>query len=100
MGQWNHLLTLYILTRFLNVHVLAVLFFIAVGGFFASLNHTRLDSTFFTLVLSQHALVDWLGFWAVVNHDTHHWFPTSNYGQYIVFWDHIFGTYKTGHAGI
>lgn len=43
---------------------------------------------------------DRAGFWAVVNHDTHHWFPTSNYGQYIVFWDRVFGTYKEGHPGV
>ena len=27
-------------------------------------------------------------------HDIHHWFPESNYGQYIMLWDHVFASYK------
>ena len=28
------------------------------------------------------------------NHDVHHWFPESNYGQYLMLWDHVFGSFK------
>jgi sterol desaturase/sphingolipid hydroxylase (fatty acid hydroxylase superfamily) len=27
-------------------------------------------------------------------HDIHHWYPDSNYGQYIMMWDHVFGWFK------
>jgi sterol desaturase/sphingolipid hydroxylase (fatty acid hydroxylase superfamily) len=32
-------------------------------------------------------------------HDEHHVIPTVNYGQYIMLWDHLFGTYKA-HPGM
>ena len=27
-------------------------------------------------------------------HDTHHVIPNSNYGQYIMLWDHLMGTFR------
>ena len=27
-------------------------------------------------------------------HDTHHAIPNSNYGQYIMFWDWVMGTFR------
>lgn len=27
-------------------------------------------------------------------HDIHHWFPESNYGQYIMLWDRLMGSFK------
>lgn len=37
-------------------------------------------------------------------HDIHHWYPDSNYGQYIMLWDHAFGWFKpypkTGKASV
>jgi sterol desaturase/sphingolipid hydroxylase (fatty acid hydroxylase superfamily) len=32
--------------------------------------------------------------YTVKNHDVHHRLPESNYGQYIMLWDHIFGSYR------
>ena len=34
-------------------------------------------------------------FYAVKNHDVHHRLPESNYGQYSMFWDNIFGSYRS-----
>lgn len=28
-------------------------------------------------------------------HDIHHWFPESNYGQYIMLWDRLMGSFKS-----
>jgi sterol desaturase/sphingolipid hydroxylase (fatty acid hydroxylase superfamily) len=30
----------------------------------------------------------------VKNHDVHHRLPESNYGQYIMLWDYLFGSYR------
>ena len=30
----------------------------------------------------------------VRNHDVHHRWPRSNYGQYTMFWDRVFGWYR------
>ena len=35
-----------------------------------------------------------VGVYEVRNHDVHHWFPESNYGQYLMLWDHVFGSFK------
>eukprot|EP00578_Thalassiosira_sp_NH16_P031307 CAMPEP_0181078922 /NCGR_PEP_ID=MMETSP1071-20121207/1748_1 /TAXON_ID=35127 /ORGANISM="Thalassiosira sp., Strain NH16" /LENGTH=410 /DNA_ID=CAMNT_0023160277 /DNA_START=1 /DNA_END=1231 /DNA_ORIENTATION=- len=91
--------------------------FIALGGILAGLNHTRHD-----VVARVPRLVPPLltgssscgvggsevdtngtsvgvggGGWTVFDskhHDVHHRIPQSNYGQYTVFWDRIFGTFR------
>lgn len=86
VGEYNHLFAVYLVSRFLvPVHALTVLTFIVLGGFLASLNHTRFDiqTPGVTSALYQ-----------VRFHDIHHWFPESNYGQYIMLWDHVFGSFK------
>jgi sterol desaturase/sphingolipid hydroxylase (fatty acid hydroxylase superfamily) len=54
------------------------------GGVLASLNHTRFDvkAPLFPAI------------YQVKFHDIHHWYPDSNYGQYTVLWDYIFGWFK------
>jgi sterol desaturase/sphingolipid hydroxylase (fatty acid hydroxylase superfamily) len=86
IGEYNHLFALWLVSRFLvPVHVLTTLVFIVLGGFLASLNHTRFDLS----------TSGWLkGLYEVRNHDVHHWFPESNYGQYLMLWDHVFGSFK------
>lgn len=81
-GEYNHLFALWILTKLFGhgIHPLTYVVFIFVGGTLASLNHTRFDVQ--------------VPFVYNVNvHDLHHRQYRCNYGQYIMFWDHVFGTY-------
>lgn len=77
VGEYLHLLTILVIP----CHILAVAFFILAGGILASLNHTRYD-----------VHIPYL--FSVKVHDVHHRLPESNYAQYIMLWDHIFGTYR------
>lgn len=84
-GEYNHMLAVLLVSRFLvPVHVATLLAFIVIGGFLASLNHTRFDVRFPVLSC----------IYQVRYHDIHHWFPDSNYGQYIMLWDHVFASFK------
>ena len=64
-----------------GLHVIGVLSFLFLAGIMASLNHTR---------------------WAVRipfvfdvrDHDVHHRLPRSNYGQFVMWWDKIFGSFR------
>jgi sterol desaturase/sphingolipid hydroxylase (fatty acid hydroxylase superfamily) len=91
IGEFNHLFALYICSTFLikEIHLVAVLIFSAFGGILAGINHTRYD-----LVLS----IPWNGSKFIVfdskDHDVHHRIPQSNYGQYTMFWDKLFGTHR------
>ncbi|CAM9340719.1 unnamed protein product, partial [Choristocarpus tenellus] len=81
-GEYNHLLAIHLVSAYIvTVHVAAVAFFIVVGGFLASLNHTRFDLRI-------------PGIYQVRYHDVHHWYPESNYGQYTVLWDWVMGSFK------
>ena len=85
LGEYNHLWALFLVTRVINVHIVTALAFLGIGGFLAGLNHTRYD-----------VVIPFLG-WTLYDskvHDVHHRIPQSNYGQYIMFWDYIFGTYR------
>eukprot|EP00959_Pyramimonas_sp_CCMP1952_P072882 1523119-Pyramimonas_sp.AAC.2 len=77
-GEYNHLLAIMLVP----CHIVAALAFIVVGGVLASLNHTRFD-----------AIIPW-GIYDVKVHDLHHRVPQSNYGQYIMLWDRIMGSYR------
>jgi sterol desaturase/sphingolipid hydroxylase (fatty acid hydroxylase superfamily) len=78
LGEYLHLLTIYVIP----CHIAAVIIFILFSGFFASLNHTRFD-------------VNIPGIYSVKVHDVHHRLPESNYGQYIMLWDQVFGSYRS-----
>ncbi|CAM9944798.1 unnamed protein product [Discosporangium mesarthrocarpum] len=81
-GEYNHLLALHLVSVYvMPVHVASAAFFVVVGGFLASLNHTRFDLRI-------------PGIYQVRYHDVHHWYPESNYGQYTVLWDWIMGSFK------
>mmetsp|Transcript_5599 Transcript_5599/g.9746 ORF Transcript_5599/g.9746 Transcript_5599/m.9746 type:complete len:96 (+) Transcript_5599:390-677(+) len=58
----------------------------AIGGILAGLNHTRYDMT--VSILGGITIFDSKA------HDVHHRIPQSNYGQYIMLWDYIFGSYR------
>lgn len=76
VGEYLHLLTVYVIP----CHIYTVAFFIIAGGILASLNHTRHD-----IRIGDLYEVRW--------HDIHHRLPETNYGQYTMLWDKIFGSY-------
>jgi Fatty acid hydroxylase superfamily len=86
LGEYNHLLSLYLCTRYVcQVHVVGSVLFLAVGGALAGFNHTRYDIV--------------VNLWGVrifdsKAHDVHHRIPQSNYGQYTMLWDYVFGTFR------
>ena len=77
VGEYNHLFVVWLVP----CHAATILSFLIFGGVLASLNHTRLD-------------LQIPGFYDVRNHDVHHRWPRSNYGQYTMFWDRVFGWYR------
>jgi len=77
-GEYNHILAVAIVP----CHITTVLVFIIIGGFLASLNHTRFDVQIPGAVYD----VKW--------HDHHHVVPNSNYSQYTMLWDRIWGTFR------
>jgi sterol desaturase/sphingolipid hydroxylase (fatty acid hydroxylase superfamily) len=86
LGEYNHLLTLYLVSQYImQVHMFTSLLFLVVGALLTGWNHTRFDVSFggsFFLYDSK-------------AHDVHHRIPQSNYGQYTMVWDYyVFGTYR------
>jgi sterol desaturase/sphingolipid hydroxylase (fatty acid hydroxylase superfamily) len=77
VGEYLHLLTIYLIP----CHIYAAGLFILIGGVLASLNHTRFDVN-----------IPYL--YNVNVHDVHHRVPESNYAQYIMIWDKLFGSYR------
>uniref|UniRef100_A0A7S0LJB0 Fatty acid hydroxylase domain-containing protein n=1 Tax=Coccolithus braarudii TaxID=221442 RepID=A0A7S0LJB0_9EUKA len=88
-GEYNHLLTIYLVSKFvMPIHALSCIAFLLVGGCLATLNHTRLDFAFVHLPFTR------VPIFGVRAHDTHHVIPNSNYGQYIMLWDYVMGTFR------
>ena len=87
LGEYNHLWSLFLCCRVfhMQIHALAILLFLAIGGILAGWNHTRYD---IVLSILGYTIYDSKA------HDVHHRIPQSNYGQYTMFWDHVFGTYR------
>ena len=89
LGEYNHLFAVYLYTRVFQqeMHIVALPLFLTLGAIMAGWNHTRFD-------------VRWKfgkGKWTLFDskyHDVHHRIPQCNYGQYIMLWDHIFGTFR------
>jgi len=89
VGEYNHVLTIFLVTRYLvAAHALACVLFVVLGGCLATLNHTRLDVS--ALVIPGTGVP----IFGVRAHDTHHAIPNSNYGQYIMLWDWVMGTFR------
>lgn len=82
-GEYLHLFSIWALTRIFGpgIHAVTLLMFVFIGGTLASLNHTRFDIR----------LPYVFNVWA---HDFHHRQPQCNFGQYIMLWDLVFGTYR------
>jgi sterol desaturase/sphingolipid hydroxylase (fatty acid hydroxylase superfamily) len=92
VGEYDHLLTLWLVARYvMPVHFAAVAVFIVLGGVLASLNHTRFDVR---LPGPLHAL------FSTRLHDEHHVRFNCCYSQYTMFWDHIMGTYRPYNSSL
>lgn len=87
LGEYNHLWSFYLCCHVFGVriHIIGVFLYIVAGGILAGLNHTRYDLSFqvFGITLFDTKV-----------HDVHHRIPQSNYGQYTMFWDHVFGSFR------
>ena len=110
LGEYNHLGTVWFWTSVLGapLHCLGALVFLALGGILAGINHTRYDitvavplpwkawSTANTSKNSNSSSNNWsyLTIYDSKAHDVHHRIPQSNYGQYTMFWDMVFGSYR------
>ena len=89
VGEYNHVLAIFLISRYVtDVHALTCIMFLIVGGTLATLNHTRLD------VSALHLPGTKVPIFGVRAHDTHHAIPNSNYGQYIMLWDWVMGTFR------
>lgn len=77
-GEYNHLLAVMLVP----CHGVTAVAFVVMGGVLASLNHTRFD-----------CVIPW-GVYDVKAHDVHHRIPQSNYGQYLMLWDKIMGSFR------
>jgi len=87
LGEYNHLLALWFCQTYLvSVHAIATVLFLAIGGSLAAINHTRYD---IVLSLGRNFVI-----YDSKVHDVHHRIPQSNYGQYTMFWDRVFGTFR------
>jgi sterol desaturase/sphingolipid hydroxylase (fatty acid hydroxylase superfamily) len=115
-GEYNHLLVLYVYTSLLRsrIHFIATLLFLVVGGLLAGMNHTRYDVTISIPIPNIQSFYyeyfaipskssqsrgkrSFLYYWTIYDskaHDVHHRIPQSNYGQYLMIWDYLFGTYR------
>jgi sterol desaturase/sphingolipid hydroxylase (fatty acid hydroxylase superfamily) len=86
-GEYNHLLALFLVAHASQYatgyrpHAVFALVYIVVAGLLSTLNHTRVDLR-----------VPFL--YSVWWHDLHHRVPQSNFGQYTMLWDGIFGWYR------
>jgi sterol desaturase/sphingolipid hydroxylase (fatty acid hydroxylase superfamily) len=78
VGEYIHLVAIY----FIPAHLIIVIMFVLLGGIFASLNHTRFDVNIPYIFSSK-------------IHDVHHRLPESNYSQFTMLWDTVFGTYRS-----
>ncbi|KAL3797953.1 hypothetical protein HJC23_013191 [Cyclotella cryptica] len=98
LGEFNHVLSLHLVVKGIplwgfhgmDVSWVGALIFITVGGILAGLNHTRHDVAFRVMKKEK---MGWT-LYDSKHHDVHHRIPQSNYGQYTVLWDRIFGTFR------
>merc|ERR1719162_2258793 len=73
----------------MEVHFFSLLIAMVMGGSLAALNHTRYDVVFALPFFGGNIVI-----YDSKNHDVHHRIPQSNYGQYTMLWDYIFGSYR------
>mmetsp|Transcript_28379 Transcript_28379/g.41439 ORF Transcript_28379/g.41439 Transcript_28379/m.41439 type:complete len:310 (+) Transcript_28379:249-1178(+) len=110
LGEFNHLFAVHLYITYVqplgivpSLHAITVVLFLAIGGILAGLNHTRFDvvigrgnnSAFFggNDTEKKNSGGGFVLYDSKV-HDVHHRIPQSNYGQYTMFWDKIFGSFR------
>ena len=80
-GLYLHLESIIILGFVFNkIHLSAIFGFYLLSALMASWNHTR-----FAIYIPY--------FYDVRDHDVHHRWPRSNYGQFVMYWDKLFGSF-------
>jgi sterol desaturase/sphingolipid hydroxylase (fatty acid hydroxylase superfamily) len=107
LGEYNHLAVIWLWTAILGLplHVGSAFLFVTVGGVLAGVNHTRYDIVVSipvpsVLLLTTNKAASSSSHWTAFPiydskaHDVHHRIPQSNYGQYTMFWDYLFGSYR------
>lgn len=109
LGEFNHVLALHLVVkgmpligfRGIDVSWVSAVLFIGLGGILAGLNHTRHNVvarvSYPGASDTEGKAVGWTIFDSK-HHDVHHRIPQSNYGQYTVLWDRIFGTFREYNA--
>lgn len=87
LGEYNHLFAVYVYTHVLRgqFHIIGLVVFMVFTAILTGLNHSRYDSK---VEIFGKTMYD--SKW----HDVHHRIPQSNYGQYINFWDLVFGSFR------
>ena len=80
-GLYLHLESIIFLSFIVrDIHIVTIVLFYVLSSLMASLNHTR-----FAIYIPY--------FYDVRDHDVHHRWPRSNYGQFVMFWDKIFDSF-------
>lgn len=94
LGEYNHLWSLYLVCQVVKlllptarIHAASAMAFLVIGGLLAGWNHTRYDIVWKLPVVN-------VIIYDSKAHDVHHRIPQSNYGQYTMFWDTLFQTYR------
>lgn len=85
-GQYNAIWTLFLMCRFMQIHIVGGNLIMFATNAASCFNHQRFDikiPLFFGINLYESKC-----------HDLHHRIPNVNFGQYIMLWDWIFGTHR------
>jgi sterol desaturase/sphingolipid hydroxylase (fatty acid hydroxylase superfamily) len=120
LGEYNHWWSVFLYCRGLGapVHIGAILLFLVLGGYITTINHCRHDislsiphwKAIWNLEpagsaaatgcnnadgsLSPSSRGNVVVLFDSKDHDVHHRLPRSNYGQYTMLWDRLFGTHR------
>lgn len=85
-----HWIAVHIVAHTAGLHVAAVGAHFGFKALGACFNHTGYD-----------VRISFLGIdYSVRSHETHHRKPTTNYAQYVMFWDRLMGTYRPYESGL
>jgi len=77
VGLYLHLFVIWAIPA----HIVGAQLFFSMASLMAGFNHTR-----WAIHIPK--------FYDVRDHDMHHVYPKCNYAQYVMWWDHLFGSFK------